>query len=182
MRRILPVATAGSTALFLLASACASRPTARERAELDAMRDAGEPTRSSRAVVAATLAQVGILEDAAIYRGEDPVLRRIAKYYATCMDEDQIEKSGLAPLRSLFARIDAARHVPGVVSAISELHRNVIWAGVGLIVRPEFADATRMGLELDQGGLDLPDRDIIWVMSPRWWPFGRIIGRPSNDS
>ena len=99
------------------------------------------------------------LESAAKDPHGDPLLTKIGDYYASCMDEDAIEKAGLTPLQPLLDKIDAIKTAADVMPLVEHLH--AVSVGVFFRVEPvqDFADATQVIAGFDQGGLGLPDRD-----------------------
>jgi putative endopeptidase len=85
--------------------------------------------------------------------------QKIADLYTSFMDEARIETLGLHPLDAEFAKIDAiksAKEIPGLIAHLTEI-------GVGApfvpVVHLDNKDPTRYVLDLQQGGLSLPDRD-----------------------
>ena len=100
-----------------------------------------------------------VLEAAAADPGDDPVKRKIGDYYAACMDEAAIERTGtrsLGPLVGAIGRITGARTAR---AAVLELHAAGVFPFFDIGPTQDFADATQVIAGLDQGGLGLPDRD-----------------------
>ncbi len=101
----------------------------------------------------------GILEKLRTDPGNDPVNKQLAAYYGSCMDEAAIEKAGLSPVKPLLATIDKVKNPKSLSAAITQLHA----AGFGLVFgmgpTQDSADATKVIIGMDQGGLGLPDRD-----------------------
>jgi len=85
--------------------------------------------------------------------------RKSGDYYASCIDEKQIDEKGVAPLAADLARIDSVTTRSRLAPVISALHA----AGVPVFFRfgstPDFKDASKVIADADQGGLGLPDRD-----------------------
>jgi putative endopeptidase len=102
-----------------------------------------------------------ILEEAAKDKSAAPGsnLQKIGDFYASCMDQPQIEAAGAKPLDPEFVRIAAVTDVATLEAAIARLHRT----GVGAVFRfhsnPDFKDSAQMIAEVDQGGVGLPDRE-----------------------
>jgi putative endopeptidase len=85
--------------------------------------------------------------------------QKIGDFYATCMDERQIETLGLTPLEPEFARI-AAIHDPSTLQAeIAGLQRQGVNAVFDFGPQQDYKDSTRQIAAARQGGLGLPDRD-----------------------
>ncbi len=85
--------------------------------------------------------------------------RKIGDFYASCMDEKQINAAGVKPLDAEFARI-------GAIQSIGELQAEVArLQGLGVGALFEFGstqdekNSSQVIGGADQGGLGLPDRD-----------------------
>ena len=83
--------------------------------------------------------------------------QKIGDYYASCMDEKNINALGVKPLQPELDRIDqlnSMKALPGVVA---------VMAGEGTPFRidstQDYADASKVVAQVDQRGLGLPDRD-----------------------
>lgn len=100
-----------------------------------------------------------ILDQAAHSPGDDPVTQKIGTYYAACMDEDEIEKHGSAPLDPIFAAIKKVQSVKSLLGAVAELHRSGVDVFFAVGAVQDKKDATQMIAQIGQGGLGLPDRD-----------------------
>ena len=104
-----------------------------------------------------------ILEKAAVDRpGRSASEQKIGDYYASCMDEGAIEKSGTKPLEQDFASIAAIKSKADLPSEIVTLHREGIDVLFGFDSGSDFKNASQMIAQLDQGGLGLPDRDYYF--------------------
>src|SRR5262249_30556041 len=98
-----------------------------------------------------------ILEAAA--EGSDAATRKIGDFYASCMDEAGTEAKGLKPLAPELARIDALTGAAALPALLAHAHQNGVRAFFALRSAEDYADATKVIAELDQGGLGLPDRN-----------------------
>lgn len=93
--------------------------------------------------------------------------RRVADFYAACMDEDGIEAKGVAPLAALLAEIDGLADKRDLVRTVARLHR------IGIPVLFSFGssrdpnDSEQQIAGIDQGGLGLPDRDFYFRTDER---------------
>jgi putative endopeptidase len=85
--------------------------------------------------------------------------RKVGDYYASFMDEAAIEAKGTAPLKPLFAKIDAIRTPTDLARAFGEAGRMDITAPIGAGVEQDLKDNSRYTVYVGQGGLGLPDRD-----------------------
>ncbi len=88
-----------------------------------------------------------------------PEMARVKDFYGACMDEAQIAKSGVAPIKPLLAAVKAIKDKKSLQAALTNLHQHQIWALWSLEAEADFKDATMNILFVDQAGLGLPDRD-----------------------
>lgn len=109
-----------------------------------------------------------MIEELGAADGSTGEARKVADFYAACMDEAGIEKRGLAPIRPMLSSIAAIKDKAGLVRALGGSVRADVdplnatdfftenlfglWVGGGL------ADASRNLPYLLQGGLGMPDR------------------------
>jgi predicted metalloendopeptidase len=89
----------------------------------------------------------------------DPDSRKIIDLYASFIDEPSLEALDLHPLAAELAAIvaiESKSQIPGVIARFGRL-------GVGAPYQPQVhqdaGDATRYVVDLNQGGLGMPDRD-----------------------
>ena len=105
-----------------------------------------------------------ILENAAANRSAAPGsdAQKVGDFYAAAMDTAAIERAGLEPLRPELARIAALRNraqLPGLIAHEHELQTGVFFRGG---VQVDEKNTTRYVVQMDQGGLTLPDRDYYF--------------------
>lgn len=103
--------------------------------------------------------------------------RKIGDYYASFLDEEAIEKKGLAPLQPTLDRIAAIKDAAGLATYLGTTLRadvDVLNASnfdtdnfFGLWVAQDLSDPSRYSPFLLQGGLEMPDRDYYLDPSPR---------------
>jgi putative endopeptidase len=105
----------------------------------------------------------GILEQASNSATQrDAVTQKIGDFYAACMDEPGIEKSGLAPIQAeldAIAKLNSVRELAPLVARLQLAtfgYRSILFQG-GSDQDPD--DSESVIASLDQGGLGLPDRD-----------------------
>src|SRR5580692_6582431 len=85
--------------------------------------------------------------------------QKIGDFYASCMDEKQINAAGAKPLDAEVARINAIRSTADLQAEIARLQ------GMGVSALFEFGstqdekDSSQVIGGADQGGIGLPDRD-----------------------
>jgi putative endopeptidase len=106
-----------------------------------------------------------ILESAAAPSSNGNAARqKIGNYYAACMDDQAVEKAGIAPLNPQLDKIAKLGSKAGLADAAAAIvpevgffgRRNVLFA---FRSDQDFKDSTQVIAEADQGGLGLPDRD-----------------------
>jgi putative endopeptidase len=85
--------------------------------------------------------------------------RLIGDFYATCTDETAIERAGGDPIKPFLAKIDAAKTSDDVQQLIGYLHDNGFPAVFGFGVGPDLKDSSAVLINVNQGGLSLPNRD-----------------------
>jgi len=102
----------------------------------------------------------GILEKAAVERAErNPIDQKIGDYYASCMDEEDANRKGFAPLKPELDRIAAVRDKQGLIEAIARGHLIGSNSLFQFYSQSDLHNADSVIAYLDQGGLTLPDRD-----------------------
>ena len=85
--------------------------------------------------------------------------QKIVDFYASYMDEATLEKLGITPLNSEFARIDALQNKQQLATLIAHLSTIDVGAPLELGIGQDAKDSTKVVAGIDQGGLGLPDRD-----------------------
>jgi putative endopeptidase len=85
--------------------------------------------------------------------------QKIGDYYASCMNEAEIEKEGITPLKPELARIDAISTPQQLEAEVARLQS----MGIGVLFRfgatADYKNSTQEIAMAGQGGLGLPDRD-----------------------
>ena len=101
-----------------------------------------------------------IVEEAAAEKSAAPGSnwQKIGDFYASCMDEAQVESAGLKPLEPEFERIAAIKDVAGLEAEIAHLHRDNVDAVFQFGSEQDLKDSTQVIAGAGQGGLGLPDR------------------------
>ena len=106
-----------------------------------------------------------IVEQALIDAARDPSLldtpgKLLAfRFYVSGMDVEAIEKRRLESVQPLLRQIDALSDRKQLPALLAELSRHYIDAPLRAAVMPDAKDRRRYIVQLDQGGLGLPDRD-----------------------
>src|SRR5882757_658561 len=113
----------------------------------------GELAERNRAVLR------GILENAAKATNRSANEQKIGDYYSTCIDEDAINKKGIAVLKPEFDRINALKDKAGLPALLAHLHGQGIDGVFSFYSSADFKNAKEVIAQADQGGISLPDRD-----------------------
>jgi putative endopeptidase len=85
--------------------------------------------------------------------------QKVGDFYASGMDGAAIEKTGISPLKPLFAVVDGLRTNGDLAPVLGQLRASGVSAGFGFAVAQDPRESTRYIGSLNQGGLGLPDRD-----------------------
>jgi putative endopeptidase len=83
--------------------------------------------------------------------------QRIGELYASFLDEDAVERRGLAPLLEELAQIESAQDRDSLARVVGRLQRTGVGGGVGLYIDTDSKDSSRYLVHLSQSGLGLPD-------------------------
>jgi putative endopeptidase len=109
-----------------------------------------------------------ILEKAAVERaGRTANEQKIGDYYASCMDEGAIEKSGANALSFDFQDIASMQSKKDLPKHIAFLHSTGADVLFGFDSGSDFKNADQIIAQLDQGGLGMPDRDYYFKDDPK---------------
>ncbi len=100
-----------------------------------------------------------IAEAAAKGEGKSKAAQLVGAFYASGMNEEQIEKEGVKPLESQFAKINAIKDGQQLLTVIAGLHKQGVMPLFGFSVDQDAKNTTRYIPQITQGGLGLPDRD-----------------------
>jgi predicted metalloendopeptidase len=101
-----------------------------------------------------------ILEDAAQFQApEGTTPRKVGDFFAAGMDTQAIEKTGLTPLRTELARLDALTDARALAGEFGRFHQVGLRAAFRFSVGQDDKDSTVSIAQLEQDGLGLPDRD-----------------------
>ncbi|HTS75976.1 MAG TPA: M13 family metallopeptidase [Bryobacteraceae bacterium] len=91
--------------------------------------------------------------------GRTGVDREIGDYYAACMDQSTIDARGLAAIKNQLDRIDAMSNKGDITAVVASLYRAGSESFFRFTSSQDPKDSVHMIGDLDQGGLELPDRD-----------------------
>jgi putative endopeptidase len=90
---------------------------------------------------------------------EDPDAKKLADFYASYMNEDQLAALSLKPLLAEFAGIDAIKDMNAIPSAMAHMTEIGAGAPFNLQVNLDSRNSTLNAVILSQSGLGMPDRD-----------------------
>ncbi len=101
----------------------------------------------------------GILEEASTAKNRDAVTQKIGDYYASCMNETEIEKLGASPMKPDLSAIQDLKSTKdlAVLIATLQLKGDSVLFRAGPTQDPDNSD--EVIVNVSQGGLGLPDRD-----------------------
>lgn len=85
--------------------------------------------------------------------------QKVGHLFAAGMDEDAIERAGLVPIADEISRIDALGDTASLPSLLAWLHQRRVFAAFSVTVLPDAKASHVTLLQLQQGGLGLPDRE-----------------------
>lgn len=85
--------------------------------------------------------------------------QKLGSFYASCMNEEQIESAGIKPLQPELERIDKIQDPRSLQAAVARLQVMGIGALFGIGSYPDPKNTKEVIGSLVQGGLGLPDRD-----------------------
>lgn len=108
-----------------------------------------------------------ILENAAQASNRTPNEQKIGDYYASCMDEDDIAKKGIAAIQPALDQINSIQDKSELTGLIAHLHRRGIDVLFSFGSGADFKNAKEVIAQADQGGLSLPDRDYYLKDDPK---------------
>ena len=93
--------------------------------------------------------------------------QKIGDFYASGMDSLAIEKAGIAPLKSEFAKIESIKDVSSLMTTIAHLHTIGASPAFSFYLGQDDKISTKYALFLGQGGLGLGDRDYYFNIDER---------------
>ncbi|MGA2050583.1 MAG: M13 family metallopeptidase [Terracidiphilus sp.] len=110
----------------------------------------------------------GILEDDAKATNRTPVQQKVGDYFAACMNTSAIDALGDKPIHPMLAEIDALKTRAEILHALTRLHHE--YAGTFFFhsgTDQDAIDSDTIIVELEAGGLGLPDRDYYTKTDPK---------------
>ena len=91
----------------------------------------------------------------------------IGDLYATCMNEDAIEKSGIEPLKPFLAQIDGIKTHDDVLKQIAVMHNAGLPALFGYGAGADLKNTNAVILNAGQGGTSLPNNEYYTKSDPK---------------
>jgi putative endopeptidase len=102
----------------------------------------------------------GILEKSATNDPKrDPLEQQIGDFYASCLDEQTVNRKGLEPIQPELDRIAAIANKAAISEELVRLQRVGASAFFDFGAGPDFKNAKLNIAQVTQGGMGLPDRD-----------------------
>jgi putative endopeptidase len=95
----------------------------------------------------------------AVQTSSDPEARKVSDLYSSYMNEAQVERLGIKPLRAELQLAAGIRRASDIGPLMGYLDRIGIAAPLAAIVRPDSKHSAQYALWISQSGLGLPDRD-----------------------
>ena len=86
-------------------------------------------------------------------------LQKVGDFYASGMDEKEVNAAGVKPLEDEFKRIEAMKDQSDLVKEIGHLHSTGVGALFGFTSGQDDKNSTMVIAQAYQGGLGMPDRD-----------------------
>ncbi len=86
--------------------------------------------------------------------------QKIGAYYASCMNEEQIEAAGIKPIAAELEAIDKIKDLRGLQAEVAKLHSYGVGAMFGFGSLQDSKNSKVVIAVAVQGGLGLPDRDF----------------------
>ena len=91
--------------------------------------------------------------------GDDKYGKALGDFYASCMDEDGIEKQGTKSLEPWLKVIDEVKDPASLTKALGKLQGDGLGMIWDLSAAQDFGDATQVVGMMWQGGLGMPERE-----------------------
>jgi len=88
--------------------------------------------------------------------------QKVGDFYASGMDTVAINSRGYEPIKPVLTRIDAITDVPSLLKVVTEEHKTGDQSIIGFSVRPDDKQSSINIVQLDQTGINLPERDYYF--------------------
>ena len=109
----------------------------------------------------------GIAEDSAKNQQRSPIDQKVGGLYASCINEEAVEKAGIQPIKPELDRIQAIASKADLTAEVARLHSQSVNVFFGFGSMPD-PDSSRMTIAaVDQGGLGLPEKGFYTRTDPK---------------
>ena len=109
----------------------------------------------------------GIAEDSAKNQQRSPIDQKVGGLYASCINEEVVEKAGIQPIKPELDRIQAIASKADLTAEVARLHSQSVNVFFGFGSMPD-PDSSRMTIAaVDQGGLGLPEKGFYTRTDPK---------------
>jgi predicted metalloendopeptidase len=109
-----------------------------------------------------------ILEDAAKpVDTRTPIEKQVGDFYASCMDTSAIDAAGLKPIAPDLEQVTATASKEDLIRVMGALRRDGMSTLFAFGVGPALKDSTQTLMNVDQGGIGLPERDYYLKDDPK---------------
>jgi putative endopeptidase len=95
------------------------------------------------------------------------VEKQVGDFYASCMDTSVIDAAGMKPIAQDLERVAAATTKEDLLRVLGVLRRDGVSTLFTFGVGPDLKDSTQTLMNVDQGGISLPDRDYYLKDDPK---------------
>jgi putative endopeptidase len=89
----------------------------------------------------------------------EPEARKVGDLYTSYMDEERIEREGLAPIKAELQQVAMIMRAAEIAPLMAHLDRIGVASPIRTYVSPDSKRSTQYAFWLSQGGLGLPDRE-----------------------
>jgi putative endopeptidase len=96
----------------------------------------------------------------------NPVMRKVGDFYASCMDEQAVNKAGYAPLKPELDRIAAVKDKTQMIEVMAQEELQGPNPLFGFGANADFHNSDMTIASIDQAGITLPDRDYYLKDDP----------------
>jgi len=96
-----------------------------------------------------------------------PIETQVGDFYASCMDTAGIDAAALTPIEADLERVANAASKEDLLRTMGALRRDGLTTLFNFGVTPDFKDSTKTLMNVDQGGISLPDRDYYLKDDPK---------------
>ena len=108
-----------------------------------------------------------ILEESAKNQSASPIDQKIGGFYASCMNENEVEQLGVKPLQPELERIAKISNAADLLAEVARLQQRQVPVFFNFNPNPDLKNAKMMIAGLDQGGLGLPEKGYYRRTDPR---------------